>query len=418
MQIPLSDLHPNPYRDFDLHPFDPVQVDRLKASIEADGFWASVVARKAPGGYQIAFGHHRIEAARQLGMAAAPIEVRALSDWQMVRMLVSENATQRGSTAAAALDAVAAIAQVVAYSLLRWDEATFAEISAKVRVNYASCRGRLEAGEGIGRDCIQAFAPEGALTPAQIEAALGTLKDSGLMASIIAAASATAEAELHAEQEEAERALTEAEAREADAADEPARKAAAKRTRQAKLTASKRRRATEATGKAAAAVRRKPIVYDARCAQLFRLDSHAEAFRKTVTGDTFRSYLPLDRQFEFAINVLATIRENNPPHREVTVSDIRSECWARIESGLGMSKMDLRTAPERPYHHEVKDGLNFIRRAVADGRRGFALLASAQRKGEVMNAAEQQQLARYFAAFDDWMAMRRELVRKLQLVGA
>jgi ParB-like chromosome segregation protein Spo0J len=46
MQIPLSQIHPNPYRDFDLHPIDPAQVDRLKASMDLDGFWASVVARK------------------------------------------------------------------------------------------------------------------------------------------------------------------------------------------------------------------------------------------------------------------------------------------------------------------------------------------------------------------------------------
>jgi ParB-like chromosome segregation protein Spo0J len=77
-----------------------------------------VVARKAADGYEIAFGHHRIEATRALGLETVPIEVRELSDWQMVRMLASENATQRGSTAAA-LDAVAAIARVLAYNLLR-----------------------------------------------------------------------------------------------------------------------------------------------------------------------------------------------------------------------------------------------------------------------------------------------------------
>jgi hypothetical protein len=121
------------------------------------------------------------------------------------RKLATENATQRGSTAAAALDAVAAISRVLAYNLLRWDEATFCEISQKVRVDYASCRGRLEAGAGIGRDCVQSFAPKDAFTITQIEIALGSLKDSGRMARIIADASARAEAELRIEQEAAER---------------------------------------------------------------------------------------------------------------------------------------------------------------------------------------------------------------------
>src|SRR4051812_40147218 len=52
---------------------------------------------------------------------------------------------RRGSTAAAGLDAVQAICRVLAYDLLRWDEATFARIHAKVGISYPSCRGRIEA---------------------------------------------------------------------------------------------------------------------------------------------------------------------------------------------------------------------------------------------------------------------------------
>src|SRR5215471_13922341 len=62
--VSLDLIDPNPFRDFELHPIDPGQVERLKASIGADGFWASVVARKVNKRYQLAFGHHRIEAAR------------------------------------------------------------------------------------------------------------------------------------------------------------------------------------------------------------------------------------------------------------------------------------------------------------------------------------------------------------------
>jgi ParB family chromosome partitioning protein len=98
VQIPLQDLHPNPYRDFELHPIDQDQVKRLKASLHANGFWSSVVARKVIDSYRIALRHHRIEAARALDLESVPIEVRELSDWQMVWMLASENA-QRIRTA-------------------------------------------------------------------------------------------------------------------------------------------------------------------------------------------------------------------------------------------------------------------------------------------------------------------------------
>jgi hypothetical protein len=85
------------------------------------------------------------------------------------------------------LDAVSAIARVVAYNLLRWDEARFLKNSSGTpSIDYTRCRGRLDAGEGIGRDCILAFAPKGSFTDDQVRQALGILKDSGRMATIIA----------------------------------------------------------------------------------------------------------------------------------------------------------------------------------------------------------------------------------------
>jgi hypothetical protein len=411
--IPLELIQSNPFRDFDLHPIDREQVAKLQASINSDGFWASVVAREVDGRYQIAFGHHRIEAARGLGMADVPIEVRDLSDWQMVRMLASENATQRGSTAAACLDAVAAISRVLAFNLLRWDEATLVRNITGVDFDYRTCRGMLEAGEGIGRSCVMAFAPKDAFTLTQVNEALAVLKQSGRMATIVAEGSAKARAELLAEQELAERALAEAQRKEAGAKGKAEKQAAAKTTRQAKTSATKSQKATVATSKAATAVKRQPIVYDARCAHLFKLDSHAETFRKVVTGETFQAYLKFDQQFGFAQSVLATLRENKPANKEITAADIRAECWSRIETGLGMAKGRLRTAPERPYLQEIKDGLNFIRRAAADYRRGVALVLSAQGKGEQMDAGQRAELAKRHALFAQGM----EALKPVQEAG-
>jgi len=196
--IALALIKPNPFRDFDLHPIDDAQVEKLTASIDADGFWASVVARQVENGYEIAFGHHRVAAAKLLKRTAIPVEVRELSDWQMVRMLASENATQRGSTAAACIDAVAAISRMLAYHLLRGGkEPGVVKNLTTLGVDYAVCRGLLERGGGIGRSCIAAFAPKDAFSRAQIDMALGILKDSGRMATIVAEAQARAAHELH-----------------------------------------------------------------------------------------------------------------------------------------------------------------------------------------------------------------------------
>lgn len=69
----------------------------------------------------------------------------------MVRMLASENATQRGSTAAAALDAVAAVSKVLVFQCLRWDLGRFAKIIANLPTDAAeNIWGNVRRGEGPG----------------------------------------------------------------------------------------------------------------------------------------------------------------------------------------------------------------------------------------------------------------------------
>jgi ParB-like chromosome segregation protein Spo0J len=417
--IALELIHSNPYRDFDLHPLDDEQVEKLKASIEADGFWAAVVARRVDREYQIAFGHHRIEAARRLGWQEVPIEVRDLSDWQMVRMLASENATQRGSTAAACLDAVAAIAKVLSFNLLRWDQAAFSQISEKVVVDYPSCRGRLEAGSGIGTDCVLAFAPKDAFTKHEVTDALGQLKDSGRMAAIIAEAHDQASTELQAEQEAAEREVLAAREREAAAKTKADKQAAAAETKTATRKAAKARKSTGSAKKAVGAVQRKPVTWDARCAQLFKIASHLSTFRRIITGETFQSYLKLDQQYAFAKSVIAALREAKP-NKEITAADIRIECWSRIEAGLGMARGRMRTAPERPYLEEISEGLNMIRRAEGDFKRGVALLLRGFQLGEHLDAKQAERLDKMEGTFTvGWSGIkphRENVKRHLKLI--
>jgi hypothetical protein len=172
-------IRPNPFRDFDLHPIDEAQVEKLRASIGADGFWASVVARPVGGGYEIAFGHHRIEAAKKLGMERVPIEVRALSDFQMVRMLASENATQRGTTAAASLDAIAALSRVITAGCLAHDASLIPKIFGISLTAAERVWGHVRRGGTPGEECLAEIAPEGAYTLGQIRLALSVLRDSG-----------------------------------------------------------------------------------------------------------------------------------------------------------------------------------------------------------------------------------------------
>ena len=93
-KVKLNQLVPNPYRHFDTYPISRPKIEILKESMTATGFWGeTVIARPAGKKFEIAFGHHRIEAAREvLGKnAEVQISVRKLSDTDMLAMMCREN---------------------------------------------------------------------------------------------------------------------------------------------------------------------------------------------------------------------------------------------------------------------------------------------------------------------------------------
>lgn len=357
--IPLDRIKPNPFRDFELHPIDPAQVKRLSASIEADGFWASVVARKVGNDYQLAFGHHRLEAARAMQLETAPIEVRVLDDWQMVRLLAAENATQRGSTAAAALDAIAAVSRVLIYQCLRWDLEELrgvAKIFATLPQDaIESIWGKARKGEGPGERCLLDVLVDGTFTRSQLREAVGTIKDGGIMARIFTEARAQVDAE------------------QAKAKSPPPKPASVPATRTPPPAPE--------------------VIFDANCARLFRLDSHLAEFRRIVTQETTRSYLPVDKQYEFAQAIIAKVGDH-----EMTAIRLREAANILLDEGTGTAQSQRRTSTKRPTDHRIKDGLNLLRRGTHDIKRGCAMLAVVLDDGTELSSAA---LARLDGLQDD-----------------
>lgn len=178
--IPLHLIRPNPFRNFDLHPYDEAQIERLQASIDKLGFWDGVVARPYHDTYQLAFGHHRTEAARRNGAATVPITVADLSDADMALQLAVENATQRGTTAAASLDAVAALSRAITESCMASDTPELFRQIWRVSLTAAErIWGHVRAGGQPGRECIQKLLPKGTFTHHQVALALAVLRSSG-----------------------------------------------------------------------------------------------------------------------------------------------------------------------------------------------------------------------------------------------
>src|ERR1019366_1016770 len=93
VMVTLNKIRPNPWRDFVLNPIDAAEVALLEASIDSTKeFWVGVYGRKVPGGFvELAFGHNRLEAAKNKKRTSIPIAVRELTDEQMLVRMVKEN---------------------------------------------------------------------------------------------------------------------------------------------------------------------------------------------------------------------------------------------------------------------------------------------------------------------------------------
>jgi hypothetical protein len=87
----IETIDPNPFRMLGEYPFIERKLDALQRSYADVGMWEGVIARRDGNRFQIAFGHHRVEAARRSGAATAPLIVRDLSDEQMLQFMGREN---------------------------------------------------------------------------------------------------------------------------------------------------------------------------------------------------------------------------------------------------------------------------------------------------------------------------------------
>ncbi len=88
----LDQIRANPHRNLDTYPFIDTKLEHLQRSIDDVGFWEGVIARPAGDGYEIAFGHHRVEAAKRAGLMQIPLIVRdELTDDDMLKFMGREN---------------------------------------------------------------------------------------------------------------------------------------------------------------------------------------------------------------------------------------------------------------------------------------------------------------------------------------
>lgn len=106
MKVKIKDLEPNPWRDMTKYPLIREKIERLKSSIEQTGFWDNILCRKAGNIFQLAYGHHRLVAVKELGITEIDIPCKDLSDADMVRILALENREQEDMSQAVLIETV------------------------------------------------------------------------------------------------------------------------------------------------------------------------------------------------------------------------------------------------------------------------------------------------------------------------
>jgi hypothetical protein len=124
MKIEVKDLLPNPFRHTERYPIRPEKVEALKASINTTSFWDNLVARKAPanGKYELAYGHHRLAALRDLKIEAIDIPVRTLTDDTMLKIMALENMEEYGALALVQQETVRAVVEAFAEGKIKLAE--------------------------------------------------------------------------------------------------------------------------------------------------------------------------------------------------------------------------------------------------------------------------------------------------------
>lgn len=180
MRVTLSELKPNPFRNFAVDPLDKEVVAKLKESISKNpaGFWGGIVARKHNGSIELAFGHHRIEAAKSAGIHAEDIKVVPdISDAEMIRMYAGENATQRGNQGTAITGTVASATRYLLKGIFVGDVSLNGETSQK---SHETLQGQAVTGKGIGEPVITDFLKNiPGINKKVVEQQLKNLKSSG-----------------------------------------------------------------------------------------------------------------------------------------------------------------------------------------------------------------------------------------------
>lgn len=178
MKIKVVDLEPNPFRKMKTYPIDRAKVEALKTSIKEKTFWDNILVRRHKGKYQLAYGHHRWIALKELGITEIDIPIRDIDDATMVRIMAEENLNWSTSPAVL-IQTIQTAKEFLDAELAKADSleclGDFARALFKgIKGDFFHCKKN-----GVGRDTLIEFLG-GNWTGHYVKIALNILKDANI----------------------------------------------------------------------------------------------------------------------------------------------------------------------------------------------------------------------------------------------
>jgi hypothetical protein len=450
MFVELRSLKPNPWRDFVVDPMDDKVVEKLRQSIEQDGFWGGVVCRRTDDGeIEIAAGHHRVKAAIAAGIQSADLYVGNgdIDDAAMVRIYAVENATQRGNSGTAQAGSVASALKIIAKSFMTGTH--LSGIPERSPKSYEMLRSQLTSAAGIGETVVlEVLRKVPGMDKNMVVQGLANLKSSGHYARIIAEVQEQIErenreaAEAYERTEAAKIAAEKAaqEAREREKAAKAQRKLAdekadrerarfAEAKAQAEATLMEKRRkeleaemakfdsqrptretAAKTAAKAVEAASVAPTTFDfAGVSRHLYKASHVDAFREVVTKGLIAKTLPVESQADLAAEI---VRMNNesPRKRELTATFIHDTA---VSLALSANSSAVQLTRQEKEAREREDINLRVANAIREFTNAVSMLEGSGRK--LLNLWEKCPKDFKFPVTDQF---RRSIKRASEIIGS
>lgn len=158
MKVKVKNLEPNPFRKIEKYPINREKINALKISIRETTFWDNILARPSGNSKrQIAYGHHRWIALRELGVKEVDIPIRKLDDATMLRIMANENMDAWSLTPVVVNETVLAAKEFLDGELRKTE--TFKDMATKsIRRLFDNAKSFFDAKrDGVGQTTILKF---------------------------------------------------------------------------------------------------------------------------------------------------------------------------------------------------------------------------------------------------------------------